>query len=146
MGAIAPAGGWHDTGDRGLICGGELFVVGRSKEMLIVRGRNLPPYDVERSIEGVAGVGPGQTVVFAAPDEGRGRESIVAVVATASVDADHRRQLRVDVAARVRNDFGFSLDGVVLVPKAAIPRTTSGKIQRLKTRDRYVAGQLAALN
>lgn len=145
-GAIAPAGGWHDTGDRGLICGGELFVVGRSKEMLIVRGRNLPPYDVERSIEGVAGVGPGQAVVFAAPDEGRGRESIVAVVATASVDADHRRQLRVDVAARVRDDFGFSLDGVVLVPKAAIPRTTSGKIQRLKTRDRYVAGQLAALN
>ena len=41
--------------------------------MLIVRGRNLPPYDVERSIEGVAGVGPGQAVVFAAPDEGRGR-------------------------------------------------------------------------
>jgi acyl-CoA synthetase (AMP-forming)/AMP-acid ligase II len=145
-GAIAPVGGWHSTGDRGLICDGELFVVGRSKEMLIVRGRNLPPYDVERSIEAVAEVGPGQAVVFAAPDEGRGRESLVAVVATASVDAEQCRRIRADVAARVREDFGFSLDGVVLVPKTSIPRTTSGKIQRLKTRDRYLAGRLPPLN
>ncbi len=143
---IGSPGGWHDTGDRGLICGGELYVVGRSKEMLIVRGRNLPPYDVERSIGALAHVGPGQAVVFSAPDDGRGRESLVAVVATGSADADQRRQIRAGVGARVREDFGFSLDDVVLVPKTAIPRTTSGKIQRLTVRDHYLAGQLPSPN
>ncbi len=139
---VGPPGGWHDTGDRGLICGGELFVVGRSKEMLIVRGRNMPPYDVERSIGELAQVGPGQAVVFSAPDDGRGRESLVAVVATGSGDADQCLQIRAEVAARVRETFGFTLDDIVLVPKTSIPRTTSGKIQRLKTRDRYLTGRL----
>lgn len=143
---VSPPGGWHDTGDRGIIRAGQLFVVGRSKEMLIVRGRNLPPYDVERSIGALAHVGPGQVVVFSAPDDGRGRESLVAVVATGSADADQRRQIRADVGARVREDFGFSLDDVVLVPKTSIPRTTSGKIQRLTVRDHYLAGQLPPPN
>ncbi|MCW1959133.1 MAG: AMP-binding protein [Mycobacterium sp.] len=143
---LGPPGGWHDTGDRGLICSGELFVVGRSKEMLIVRGRNMPPYDVERSIGELAQVGPGQAVVFSTPDDGRGRESLVAVVATGSTAADQRGQIRAQVAARVRETFGFSLDDIVLVPKTSIPRTTSGKIQRLKARDRYLAGQLPSLN
>lgn len=142
---VGPPSGWHDTGDRGLICGGELFVVGRSKEMLIVRGRNMPPYDIERSIGELAQVGPGQAVVFSTPDDGRGRESLVAVVATGSSAADQRVQIRAEVAARVRETFGFSLDDIVLVPKTSIPRTTSGKIQRLTTRDRYLAGRLPLL-
>ncbi len=143
---VSPPGGWHDTGDRGLVSGGELFIVGRSKEMLIVRGRNLPPYDVEGSVGALTHVGPGQVVVFSAPDDGRGRESLVALVATGSTDADQRREIRAEVAARVREGFGFSLDDVVLVPKTAIPRTTSGKIQRLKARERYLAGRLHTLD
>jgi fatty-acyl-CoA synthase len=142
---LGPPGGWHDTGDRGLICAGELFVVGRSKEMLIVRGRNMPPYDVERSIGELSQVGPGQVVVFCTPDDGRGRESLVAVVATGSTAADQRVQIRAEVAARVRETFGISLDDIVLVPKTSIPRTTSGKIQRLTTRDRYLAGRLPSV-
>ena len=137
-----PTGGWHDTGDRGFLCDGELFVVGRSKEMLIIRGRNLPPYDVERTIDGLAGVGAGQTVVFSAPDEGRGAERIVAVVATAVTDPQRRAGLRAEAAARVRQVFGFSLDDVVLVAKTAIPRTTSGKIQRLRVRELYSSDSL----
>ena len=151
-GYLAPDGsvigspeGWHDTGDRGLICGGELFVVGRSKEMLIVRGRNMPPYDVERSIGELAQVGPGQAVVFSAPDDGRGRESLVAVVATGSADPDQRSRIRAEVATRVRETFGFSLDDVVLVPKTSIPRTTSGKIRRLTARESYLTGRLPSL-
>ncbi len=137
-----PPGGWHDTGDRGFLSDGQLFVVGRSKEMLIIRGRNLPPYDVERTIDGLAGVGAGQTVVFCAPDEARGAERIVAVVATAVTDPQRRAGLRAEAAARVRQVFGFSLDDVVLVAKTAIPRTTSGKIQRLRIRELYSSDSL----
>lgn len=138
-GAVAgPDDGWHDTGDRGMLCAGELYVSGRSKEMLIVRGRNLPPYDVERLIGELPQVGPGQAVVFSAPDTGRGREAVIAVVAAGTTDPDQRRRIQLDVAARVRENFGFSLDEVVLMPRGSIPRTTSGKIRRLDVRDRYL--------
>jgi len=134
-----PPGGWHDTGDRGFLRDGELFVVGRSKEMLIIRGRNLPPYDVERTLGELPEVGPGQAVVFCTPDADRGRERVVAVLATGVNDPQRRRQIQDEAAARVRQVFGFSLDDVVLVAKTSIPRTTSGKIQRLAVRERYAS-------
>jgi len=135
----APPGGWHDTGDRGFLEDGELFVVGRSKEMLIVRGRNLPPYDVEREIENLPQIGC--AVVFSAPDERRGRESVIAVVGTGPAAGD-QGGLRDAVAATVRTAFGFSADDIVLVPRGRIPRTTSGKIQRVAVRERYLSGEL----
>jgi acyl-CoA synthetase (AMP-forming)/AMP-acid ligase II len=138
----APPDGWHDTGDRGFRCDGQLFVVGRSKEMLIVRGRNLPPYDVERVIGELAEVGQGQAVVFSVADRSRGGERNVAVVAVGISDDDGQRRVRAQAAARVRQVLGISLDDVVVVPRRAIPRTTSGKIQRVKMRELYQAGRL----
>ncbi len=140
-----PPDGWHDTGDRGFRCDGELFVVGRSKEMLIIRGRNLPPYDVERVIGELAEVGQGQAVVFSVADHDRGGERNVAVVAARVTDDDGQHRVRAQAAARVRQVFGISLDDVVVVPRRAIPRTTSGKIQRLKMRELYQAGRLQQL-
>ncbi len=137
-----PPGGWHDTGDRGFLHDGELFVVGRSKEMLIIRGRNLPPYDVERTIGELPEVGPGQVVVFSTPDERRGRERVVAVMATAVSEPEQRERLRAEATTRVRAVFGFSLDDVVLVPRTGIPRTTSGKIRRLTVRELYASERL----
>lgn len=134
-----PPNGWHDTGDRGLLCDGELFVVGRSKEMLIIRGRNMPPYDLETVIGEIPEVGPGQAVVFSVPDEMRARELIIALVATGSTDPADQRRISEDAAARVRQVFGISIDEIVMVAKSAIPRTTSGKIQRLTVRERYLS-------
>lgn len=139
-GVATPEEGWHDTGDRGYLAAGELFVVGRRKEMLIVRGRNLPPYDVEREIDGLSGVG-GVSVVFSLRDDQRGRESVIAVVGT-RVAVEEHEELRTRITGGVRAVFGFSLDEVVMVPARTIPRTTSGKRQRLTVRRAYLAGQL----
>ena len=130
------ADGWFDTGDRGLICGGELFVTGRTKEMVIVRGRNLPPHDIERAIERLPDVDAGSTAVFSVPGDG-GREAVVAVLASrpAVTDTDG---LRCSVATAVRQSFGFTLDDIVLVRRGTIPRTGSGKVQRFKVRERYL--------
>ncbi|MGH3726085.1 MAG: AMP-binding protein [Mycobacterium sp.] len=139
-GVAVPEDGWHDTGDRGFLLEGELFVVGRRKEMLIVRGRNFPPYDVEREIDSISGSG-GVSVVFSLLDEQRARESVVAVVGTRAT-ADEYEELRARISSGVRAAFGFSLDEVVLVPARTIPLTTSGKRQRFKVREQYRAGLL----
>ncbi|OHU42314.1 AMP-dependent synthetase [Mycobacteroides chelonae] len=139
-GVATPVGGWHDTGDRGFLADGELFVVGRHKEMLIVRGRNFPPYDIEREIDNMSGAG-GVSVVFSLRDEQRARESVIAVVGT-RVPVDEYAELRTRIAGGVRAAFGFSLDEVVVVPARTIPRTTSGKRQRLMVREAYRAGSL----
>jgi acyl-CoA synthetase (AMP-forming)/AMP-acid ligase II len=139
-GVATPVGGWHDTGDRGFLADGELFVVGRHKEMLIVRGRNFPPYDIEREIDSMSGAG-GVSVVFSLRDEQRARESVIAVVGTRAA-VDEYEELRTRIAGGVRAAFGFSLDEVVVVPARTIPRTTSGKRQRLMVREAYRAGSL----
>ncbi|AYM44193.1 AMP-dependent synthetase [Mycobacteroides chelonae] len=139
-GVATPVGGWHDTGDRGFLTDGELFVVGRHKEMLIVRGRNFPPYDIEREIDSMSGAG-GVSVVFSLRDEQRARESVIAVVGTRAA-VDEYEELRTRIAGGVRAAFGFSLDEVVVVPARTIPRTTSGKRQRLMVREAYRAGSL----
>lgn len=139
-----PANGWHDTGDRGVLIDGELYVVGRTKEMVIVRGRNFPPYDVERAIEDLPGLGPGSAAVISVPDrraDRAGGESVVAVIGATPAAGDPA-ELRAAVAAAVRRAFGFSPDDVVVVARRRMPRTTSGKLRRLEIRDRYLRGLL----
>ena len=105
--------------------------------MLILRGRNLP-LRRRRVIEAMPEAETGYTVVFAAPDQQDGSEVVVAVVGTPHVTDPGA--LRSAVATRVRQSFGFSLDDVVLVPRRRVPRTTSGKIQRLKVRESLPGG------
>ena len=132
-----PPGGWHHTGDLGFLDNGELFVIGRTKEMVIVRGRNYPPYDIERAIETVETIE--SSAVFSVTDD-QGAESVVAVAgARPGGDPDG---IRTEVEATVRRIFGFSLEDVVIVRRGRLPRTSSGKLQRTKIRDLYLSGGL----
>ncbi|MEV4811434.1 AMP-binding protein [Micromonospora avicenniae] len=140
-GVDAPPGGWHDTGDLGVRHDGDLYVVGRRKEMLIVRGRNLPPYDVEAVIEEHPHIGAGNSAVFSCPTEDQGTEPVVAAIETRVATPDWPA-LRTAVATAVRDVFGLSLTEVIVLPRGGIPRTTSGKRQRAALRDAYLAGRL----
>ena len=140
-GRVAPLpGGWHSTGDLGFCQAGDLFVVGRAKEMLIVRGRNLPPYDVEAAIEPHPAIGDGRTAVFSYLSDD-GAEQTVAVVETRARASD-LQQLRADITTAVRQAFTFNLTDVVFLSRGGIPRTTSGKRQRDLLRRRYMANEL----
>jgi len=145
--AIPPGSGWHRTGDRGFLDDGELFVIGRSKELVIVRGRNFPPYDVEKIIDDVDSIGPGRSLVFSIPDEGRGSEGVAAVVGVDvnpnGLDPNELDRVRREISTAVRAAFGFSLDQIALIPTELIPRTTSGKLQRVKARELYLRGNFA---
>ncbi|GAA3790454.1 AMP-binding protein [Amycolatopsis tucumanensis] len=122
--------GWLRTGDLGYLRDGELFFTGRSKEMITVRGENVYPLDVEAVAQRVDGVYKGRCVAFA--DE----ERIVLCAETRLRDDDERARLRETIAARCAAELGVR-PAVHLVEPRAIPRTTSGKLQRLGMRERY---------
>lgn len=130
--------GWLRTGDLAYLSGGELVVCGRSKDMIIVGGRNVFPEDVERAVGTVAGVRQGNVVAFGVQGR-RGRERMVVVAETRE---DDPATVRRAVAARVRDVLGMGLDDVVLVGASSLPKTSSGKLQRSLCRSRYLDSQL----
>ncbi|GGU01371.1 MULTISPECIES: AMP-binding protein [Streptomyces] len=130
----------HATGDLGFTRDGDLYVVGRVKELLIVNGRNLPPYDVEETIETHPDIDAGNSAVFSCTDDNG--EHVVAVIETRLRAEEHPRVKR-EAAMAVRRAFGFNLHEVIVLRRGGIPRTTSGKRQRGRLRDDYLTGRLA---
>jgi fatty-acyl-CoA synthase len=130
--------GWLRTGDLAYIVDGELVVCGRSKDVIIVGGRNVFPEEIERAVGAVDGVRTGNVMAFGI--EGRhGKESVVVV---AEVRTDDERLLRKHVAERVRDVVGVAVKDVVFVAPSTLPKTSSGKLQRSECRARYLAGTL----
>ncbi|MBQ1098272.1 AMP-binding protein [Streptomyces sp. b94] len=130
----------HATGDLGFIRDGDLYIVGRAKELLIVNGRNLPPYDVEETIETHPDIDAGNSVVFSYTDDTG--EHVVALVET-RLRADQHERIKRETAMLVRQSFGFNLRDVIVLRRGGIPRTTSGKRQRSRVREDYLTGRPA---
>jgi fatty-acyl-CoA synthase len=136
---------WLRTGDLAYLVDDELVLCGRIKDVIIAGGRNIFPEDVERAAAGVAGVRPGNVVVFGV--DGKRGEAMVVVAETrqdAGAVIDHhgiRRQVA-DVAKRVS---GLPPHAVVLLPAGSLPKTSSGKLQRSLCRQRYLDGHLDAV-
>lgn len=124
--------GWLDTGDLGYLRQGRLFVVGRAKEVIIIRGHNYSPIDFERAAEEVAGVAAGRVVAVGIPTPAEGTEQLVLIceqpreIATPDKLAAWQRTIQSHVGKRT----GLFPAQVVAVPRNSIPRTTSGKLQR----------------
>jgi len=131
--------GWLHTGDLGYIAGTELFVCGRTKDLIIRQGRKYHPPDLESAIADVQGVRPTGVVVFGISRLEEADEVVAVLEARASSAAsglvDHVRR-------RVRETAGLELDHVIVTPPGTIPRTTSGKVRRSETRARFQAGTL----
>jgi fatty-acyl-CoA synthase len=133
------AGGWLHTGDLGYLADGELFICGRVKDTIIVNGRNYYPQDLEQAAADVGDVRKGRVVAFgtqAAP----GRDRIVVVLE--ATDPHPATDLPERVKGRVVEATGVLVDEVVVVATGTIPKTTSGKLQRVRVRHRYEAGVL----
>jgi len=136
--------GWHDTGDRGYLAGGDIHITGRVKDLIIRGGRNLYPYEIEQAVGEVAGIRKGCVAAFAAADPRTGSERLVVVAETRETDPARRAGLGQRVRERATELTGLPPDEVVLAPPGAVLKTSSGKIRRAATRERYLAGRLAS--
>jgi fatty-acyl-CoA synthase len=133
---------WLHTGDLGYMVAGEVFICGRLKDMIIVRGRNFYPNDLEWVVSELPSVRRGNVVAFSVdvdgPD-GRDEQLVVAAEAFQS-DADALKQ---SIAQAILSNFSLATHEVVIVPQGTLPRTSSGKPQRRKTRQMYLDGTLS---
>jgi amino acid adenylation domain-containing protein len=129
------------TGDLGFVAHGDLFVVGRIKDLIIIRGRNHAPQDIERTAEqSHPAIRPGCSAAFSIDVDGEERLAIVHEVVdpAASATGDVMEAVRRAVAS----EHEVQVHAVVLIPPRAIPKTSSGKIQRRACREAFLSSGL----
>ena len=135
-------GAFLRTGDRGIFHDGELYVAGRIKDILIVRGRNLYPQDLELVVESVAGIRAGCIAAFAVADVDGSTDgvAIVAEVNEATIgDLDAAAQA---VRTAIVDHYQVSPTEVVFITPRSLPKTSSGKVQRHAARQQFEEGTL----
>jgi amino acid adenylation domain-containing protein len=133
------------TGDLGFLHDGAVFVTGRRKDLVIIRGRNLYPHDVELVGERAApALRPGCSAAFAVEIDGEERLVLVAEVQRQTAHEDLASLART-VRAAVADELEVALHDLVLTLPGGVLKTSSGKVQRHACRDAYLAGQLPAL-
>ncbi|MFN0299981.1 MAG: AMP-binding protein [Burkholderiales bacterium] len=137
-------GAWLDSGDLGYLADGELFVTGRAKDMIIRGGHNIYPYDLEEAVGNVAGIRKGCVAVLGVHDEEQGSERVVIVAETREKDPGRCDGMRQAINAQAVQLIGGPADAIVLVSPHSVLKTSSGKIRRAATRDRYMQGLIDA--
>jgi fatty-acyl-CoA synthase len=136
------AGGWLKTGDVGYLAGGNVHICGRSKEVIIVNGRNFYPQDLEWEACRVEGVRKGNAIAFGTMKPSMDRERVVLALESSVPDGPARKELQGEVRKAVQQAIGLTVDDVVVLDAGALPKTSSGKLQRAKTRELYETGEL----
>ncbi len=134
--------GWLHTGDLGFVKDGELYVTGRLKDILILRGHNLMPHEIEWIAEEVVGGGGAlRSGAFSVARGAQGEEAVL-VVETTERDPETLATLAGEIRGRVGKTLSLTLSEVKFVRRGKIPKTTSGKVQRRQLRALYLEGGL----
>jgi fatty-acyl-CoA synthase len=129
--------GWLHTGDLGYRAGGELFLCGRAKDLIILNGKNHYPQDIERIVSRIDGVRDGQCVAFSRLDAS-GAE-IAVVVAESRRDTSG---IAAAIIAAVRAELGLTLSEIHFIKRGTLPKTSSGKVRRRECRRRLEDAEL----
>ena len=137
--AVLSEDGWLDTGDIGYQVDGHVYITARSKDVIIIKGRNIWPSDMEVITQRVEGVRLGGVAAFSVLGFDR-EEVTVMVVETRLRDADRRKRLKQQISELIHLHFGVNVI-IDLVKSGSLPRTTSGKLSRFQSRDDYLDRQ-----
>lgn len=130
--------GWYVTGDYGFISGGEIFVSGRKKDMIIVGGKNVYPQDLEMLSYEVPGVHAGRSVAFGLFDEEQGTEEVVIIAEADSDDEAKNQKIAELIRQHVTKNSAIALRHVKVVGPKWILKTSSGKTARSANKEKYL--------
>jgi fatty-acyl-CoA synthase len=130
--------GWLKTGDLGYVVNGELYICGRSKDLIIIRGKNFHAHDVESIASEVPGIRTGNVVAFSSARQS-GEELVVIAETRKGNDPE---LLKRNVRKHVSEALGITPDEVILVPAGTLPKTSSGKLKRRETKNLFETDKL----
>jgi len=140
--ALFTADGWLRTGDCGVFIDDQLVITGRQKDIIIVNGQNYYPHDIEEIVAQIDGLDLGKVVVAGANPSGKQTEELLVFILFRQ-DVDSFVPLAEQVRNIVGEHAGLEVDHVI--PVARIPKTTSGKVQRVQLLNAYFDGEYAEL-
>ncbi|MGE0580412.1 AMP-binding protein, partial [Reyranella sp.] len=135
-------GGWLNSGDLAYVAGGDVFITGRSKDIIIRAGRHIHPDELEAAVGDLAGIRKGCVAVFGASDPHAGTERLVVVAETRLTAAVQLAALRQDVADTATRLLDAPPEEILLVPPGSVPKTSSGKLRRTATRELFLQRRL----
>ena len=136
---VLSADGWLNTGDIGYRMGDHLVITSRSKDVIIIKGRNIWPYDLEVLAQQTGGVKLGGVAAFSVSADGD-EEQAVLVVETKERDLQKRQHIIEDINRSIHAHFGINVL-IDLTPRGTLPRTSSGKLSRSQSKQDYLARQ-----
>lgn len=130
--------GWLDTGDLGYLIDGSLVITGRSKDLILINGRNVWPQDLEWAVEQeVDGVRSGDVAAFSIDEAAA--ERVVLMAHCRKTNESEREDLRQAIIETIRVRAGLDCE-VMLVAPHSLPQTSSGKLSRTQARQLYLSG------
>jgi acyl-CoA synthetase (AMP-forming)/AMP-acid ligase II len=133
--------GWFNTGDLGFLLDGEVYITGRSKDVIIKNGVNMPAHMIEDAVSRDFPDVVKRVVAFSLPSPRDLRDEVIVAVELRRAGRDEALSLK--IRAAVQAQLNFALDHVVMLPNGSIPRTTSGKLQRARARELFRRDELA---
>lgn len=135
-------GEWRNTGDRGYLAAGELYVTGRAKDMIIRRGEHIYPEPIERAVGAIEGLRRGCVVALGTQAVESGTERLLILAETRESDPARRRELLRRINEQVTATAGEPADEIALLAPHAILKTSSGKLRRAATRQAFLQSSL----
>jgi len=134
--------GWLDSGDRAYVAGGDVYITGRVKDIIIRAGRHLYPQEIEEAVAEIPGIRKGGVAVFSVSDPRSGTERVIVLAETREIEEAARAALQTRAHEVVTNVAGTPPDEVVLAPPRTVPKTSSGKIRRSAAKELYESGYI----
>jgi len=135
-------GDWLNSGDVGYTVDGEVYITGRTKDLIIRGGRNIYPAEIEAAVGELDGVRQGGVAVFGSPDPQSGTERLVIMAETRQRGDAAKAKLNSQINARASDVAGAPPDRVLLVPPRTVPKTSSGKVRRSTARQMFETGRV----
>ena len=136
--------GWLDSGDRAYMAGGDVYITGRIKDIIIRAGRHLYPQEIEEAVAEIPGIRKGGVAVFGVTDRASGTERVVVLAETRETDPAARAALQARAHEVTTDIAGTPPDEIVLAPPRTVPKTSSGKIRRSAAKELYESGRIGA--